>query len=118
MEKVIQIDGKEIKFKSSGATPMLYRKKFGKDLLLGMQKLNDSFVSQNYDNGSLEVFENICYIMAKQADSTITENVDEWYDGFDMFSIYEVMPQIIDLWNSSSKVNIESKKNNDQVSAE
>lgn len=118
MEKIIEIDGKQIKFKATGATPVLYRRKFNKDLLLGMQKLNEAFVNQNYDNGSLEVFENLCYIMAKQGDSTIVDDVEEWYDSFNMFSIYEVMPQIIELWNTSTQQIVEPKKNNEQQSAE
>lgn len=118
MEKTISVDGKEIKFKATGATVRLYRQKFGKDLLLDIQKLNECFVNQKFDTGSLEVFEDFCYIMAKQAEPTMTDDVDEWFDNFGMFSIYEVMPQIIELWNVSTNTTVDAKKNNEQVSAQ
>ena len=48
---------------------------------------------------SLEVFENVAYIMAKHADPEgVPSEPDEWLEAFNTFSIYEVLPQLIDLW--------------------
>lgn len=52
----------------------------------------------NLDLFSLELFENIAYVMAKHADSSIPDTVEDWLDAFDTFSIYQVLPQLIDLW--------------------
>ena len=41
---------------------------------------------------------NIAYVMAKHADPSIPDTPEEWLDGFNTFSIYQVLPQIIELW--------------------
>ena len=45
----------------------------------------------------LEIFENVAYIMAFHADPTIPKTIDEWLEQFEMFSIYEVLPEIMEL---------------------
>lgn len=49
----------------------------------------------------LEIFENVAYIMAYHADNTIPDNIDDWLDQFEMFSIYEVLPEILALWGTN-----------------
>ena len=66
------------------------------------------------DNFSLEVFENIAYVMAKHADPTIPDTPEEWLDGFGTFSIYRILPEIIDLWGLNLKTDVEAKKNSVQ----
>ena len=60
---------------------------------------------------SLELFENIAYIMAKHADPSIPDSPEEWLDEFNTFSIYQILPQLIELWGLNTEVEIESKKN-------
>lgn len=60
---------------------------------------------------SLEMFENIAFVMAKHADASVPNTPEEWLDGFNTFSIYQVLPQLIELWRLNVKTNIESKKN-------
>ena len=40
----------------------------------------------------LEIFENVAYVMAYHADNSISANIEDWLDQFNMFSIYEVLP--------------------------
>ena len=47
----------------------------------------------------LTVFENTAWLMARHADNNVPDDPDEWLQGFEMFSIYEVLPQIMELWN-------------------
>ena len=49
--------------------------------------------------------------MAYHADNTISESIDEWLDQFEMFSIYEVLPEILALWGTNLITDIDSKKN-------
>ena len=63
------------------------------------------------DPFSLEMFENIAYVMAKHADPSVPDTPEEWLDGFNTFSIYQILPQIIDLWGLNVKTDVESKKN-------
>ena len=60
---------------------------------------------------SLEVFENIAYIMAKHADSNVPDNPDDFLEQFNTFSIYEILPQLIELWGLNTATQVESKKN-------
>ncbi len=121
MERTINIDGKKVPFACSGDTVRRYRRAFrdenGKprDLLTDMPALVNAFQNPPYDTSTLEIFENVAYIMARQADPTVPMDPDEWLDQFGLFSIYEVMPQIVQLWVDSLATAEEAKKNNQQL---
>ena len=61
---------------------------------------------------SLEIFENVAYIMAFQADRTIPDTIDAWLDQFEMFSIYEVLGELVQLWGDNLFTSANAKKNN------
>ena len=48
--------------------------------------------------------------MAYHADHSIPATIEEWLDEFEMFSIYEVLPEILELWGMNLQTEIESKK--------
>ena len=120
--KKIQIDGKDVEFKASAAIPRIYRLKFHRDIykdLRDLEKAVDSSSAEesNLDLFSLEMFENIAYIMAKHADPTaVPDSPEEWLDEFSTFSIYQVLPEIIELWGLNIQSEVESKKNFARVS--
>lgn len=63
----------------------------------------------------LEVFENAAYLMARHADPDMKEHsVEEWLDTFGTFSIYEVFPQLLELWQLNNLSIGESKKKRTQ----
>ncbi len=53
--------------------------------------------SSNLELFSMEMFENIAYVMEKHADGSIPDMPEEWLDGFGTFSIYQVLPKLIEL---------------------
>lgn len=55
-------------------------------------------------------FANIAYVMAKHADGSIPDTPEEWLDGFGTFSIYQVLPKLIELWGLNVKTDAEAKK--------
>ena len=120
MVKNIEIDGKQVAFRASAAIPRIYRLKFQRDIykdLAALEKAigdNTEEVS-NLDMFSLEMFENIAYIMAKHADPGIPDTPEEWLDEFNTFSIYQVLPKIIELWGLNMKTDVEAKKNFSQL---
>ena len=122
MTKKIQIDGKDVEFKASAAIPRIYRLKFHRDIYKDLRDLEKSVGTSsaeesNLDLLSLELFENIAYIMAKHADpTTVPDSPEEWLDEFSTFSIYQVLPQIIELWGLNVRADVESKKNFARVS--
>ena len=114
--KKIEIDGKEVLFRASAAIPRLYRIKFGRDIykdLAALEKVvgEGDENKSNLDLFSLEMFENIAYIMARHADSTIADTPEEWLEEFNTFSIYQVLPEIIKLWGLNLQTDVASKKN-------
>ncbi len=117
ISKNITIDGVEVPFKASAAVPRMYRIKFRRDIYKDLSELQKSVGESDKDNSglnieSLEVFENIAYIMAKHADpDNVPSDPDEWLECFNTFSIYEILPQLIDLWGMNVETQIESKKN-------
>lgn len=122
VQKTVEIDGKEVTFKASAAIPRLYRVKFRRDIFKDMNDLmKDIKANQEEESGlnieSLEIFENIAYMMAKYADPNVPDSIDEWLDQFGTFSIYMVMPKIVELWGMNVEQQAESKKNFDRLSA-
>ena len=118
--KKIEIDGKQVPFKASAAIPRLYRTKFNRDIYKDLRVLEKSIGENSEENSnldlfSLEMFENIAFIMAKHADPTIPDTPEEWLDGFNTFSIYQVLPKIIELWGLNVQTDVESKKNFDRL---
>ena len=110
MEKTIVIEDREVKFKATASTTRRYREKFNRDLFIDINNLVPQAQKGELTAGDLEVFENIAYIMAKQGDPTIPDDPDDWLDGFEFLSIYEVLPQIIDLWCLNIKTLEEPRK--------
>lgn len=116
LEKTLTISGKEVRFRSSATVPRLYRIKFKRDIFKDLAKLEKSYKDKASEDGSaleiedLEIFENVAYIMAFHADHSIPGTIDEWLDQFEMFSIYEVLPEILDLWGTNLMTEVESKK--------
>ena len=114
--KKITIDDKEVAFKASAAIPRIYRLKFQRDIYKDLHSLEKAIGDSKEDNSnldmfSLEMFENIAYIMAKHADPSIPDTPEEWLDNFNTFSIYQVLPQLIELWGLNVKTDVEAKKN-------
>ena len=122
MDKIIRIDDKEVKFRATARTPRLYRALIGRDMIIDMNKLSKSLkrVKESDENGEeasfssedLQIFEDTAYIMARHANPDIPQKTpDEWLDTFNMFSIYEVLPDLLILWGENNKTTSTQKKN-------
>jgi len=120
--KTIEIDGKEVVFRASAAVPRLYRIKFGRDIYKDLRALEKGVgdsdeESSDLDLFSLELFENIAWVMARHADPTnVPDTPDEWLDEFNTFSIYQILPELIDLWGLNVATDVKSKKELARVS--
>ena len=123
MTKKINIDGKDVMFKASAAIPRIYRLKFHRDIYKDLRDLEKAVDSSSEEQSSLdlfslEMFENIAFVMAKHADPTaVPDSPEDWLDEFNTFSIYQVLPEIIELWGLNVQSEVESKKNFATVSA-
>jgi hypothetical protein len=115
LQKTVTISGHEVAFRSSATVPRLYRAKFKRDIFKDLSRLEASVKRKSADGSfeieDLEIFENVAYIMAYHADNTIPNSIDEWLDQFEMFSIYEVLPEILELWGQNLITDVNAKKN-------
>lgn len=113
MEKTVVIDGKDVRFKSNGATPLKYKMQFRKDFFAEILKLNklgklkdttemDDDVISTLD---FEVFYNIAWTFAKTADQSIPEP-EKWLESFEVFPIFDFMNELQEM----ILANIQSKK--------
>ena len=115
--KKIEIDGKEVTFKASAAVPRLYRIKFGRDIYKDLRQLEKSVGENDEDNSnldlfSLEMFEDLAWLMARHADpANVPDSPEEFLDQFNTFSIYQILPQLIELWGLNVQTEVESRKN-------
>lgn len=126
MDRIIKIDGKDVKFRATARTPRLYRAIIGRDMIRDMNALSKAYTKSltvredmteeekrdaQLDATDLEIFENAAYIMARHATpDDIPDNPDDWLDGFGMFSIYKVLPELLKLWALNNKTTSEAKK--------
>lgn len=108
MEKTVQIDGKSIRFKSTGATPLRYKAQFHKDFFVEILKLNslkklkvgEDLKPEDVQHVDFDVLYNITWVLAKTADDKIPEPFS-WLDGFSEFPLMDIIVQIQDLISSS-----------------
>ncbi|QWG33364.1 hypothetical protein [Bacillus mycoides] len=109
MEKTITIDGKQVRLKSTAATVKRYKAQFRRDLFADMLALGaiGTFTSQDASEGTIdlstvdfEVIYDLVWLYAKTADPNLPDPIT-WLDGFDEFPIYDIMPEINDLIQST-----------------
>ena len=128
MKKTVIINGIECNLKSSAAIPRIYRLKFGRDIFVDMTKLQKQISAQEklmkelkeqaeaegkeFDEeeigsslpiSSLEMFENIAFLMHKHGDPSQPSDIEEWLEQFETFDIYEILPEILEMWNLENR---------------
>lgn len=126
MEKTLIIDNKEVKFKSTAATPLRYKAQFHRDFLKDIMKMgkknnnkrnkknNKVNTKQKQDINidiediDFEVLYNIIWILAKTADKSIPDPI-AWYDRFEEFDFEDVFIELQDLILQSISSNSKKK---------
>ena len=114
MDAKIRIDGREIPVRKTGGTVLRYKRQFGREFLQDLQKILVLRSKLTPDATSEEKAEivlstetewmyDILFIMAQQADPSITDELD-WLDSFDEFNVWSVFDQIMPLLISEAKV--------------
>lgn len=115
IKREIEICGKMIPFRSSATIPRLYRAKFKRDIFKDLARLEKSYSGKQdgaeFQIEDLEIFENVAYVMAYHADNSVPADINEWLDQFEMFSIYEILPQLLELWGDNMMTEVHARKN-------
>lgn len=135
LEKTVKIgsgdDAVEVRFKASAALPRLYMAVMHSDLIKDFARLRNELQKKakakknsetdatvevaDISTETLVMFENIAYVMAYHACSdeekrTFPKTADDWLEQFTTFSIYEILPEIMDLWALNESTASLSKK--------
>ena len=127
MERTVVIDGKEVKMRASALIPRLYRFKFRRDMVADMNQLRKAYLkAMNLPEDAtdeerqdaqlsildLTIFENVAFIMIKHAGEDIPDTPEAWLEGISgIFSVYEIMPVILELWEGNKATTSIPKKN-------
>lgn len=111
MEKTLTIDGKEVRFRSSGGVLKRYKAQFQRDLFADISKLglampnekkvnieslSDKKLMELMGKIDLDLLADITWVFAKTADQSIHDPLT-WLDGFETFPIMEIFPEIQEL---------------------
>ncbi|WP_433322454.1 hypothetical protein ACRHK7_01110 [Weissella tructae] len=114
MESVVSIGGREVRLISSGATPILYKNAFKRDFFedfSGVMEVAEVASSAEkgkemeallplFKNGQITKLYNFVWVYAKNADTNVPP-LEEWLDTFDVFPIFDVLAELIELMMSS-----------------
>ena len=101
MEKILTIDGRRVKFKSTGAFLLKYKAQFKRDALKDLFRLQNAIDIETHElkdieSLDLEVFYNLVWTLAKTADSSV-EPPEEWLDTFSEFPLMDIIPETMDM---------------------
>lgn len=91
MEKILTIDGRQVRFKSTAALPLHYATHFGSDVLADSLGLKE-----NKGENTIQMFRMV-WTLAYCADKTIPP-LEEWIEGFESFPIYSIFPKLNDMF--------------------
>lgn len=104
MEKMINIDGKEMRLVANGATPLVYRRLFGKDVFRDAQNVyeekDDEIIIKD-----LGMIENLTFCMCRQGGSIPTDvDLETWLESLDdPMAIVNVVGEVFNLWTANQK---------------
>lgn len=128
MDKLVTLsDGSQLGLRATALTPRLYRFKMGRDMIVDLNQLKKAYekaekaktqdmTAEELEEAQLTVtdltiFENVAFIMARQYDKSLPETPEDWLDSMNtVFTIYELMPHILELWQAGQKTTSIPKK--------
>lgn len=114
MEKILNIDGRDVKFKSTASFLLRYKMQFQRDGLKDLLKLQGAINLEtkelkDAEQLDLEVFYNMTWVLAKVANPDIPPPL-EWLDTFSEFPLMEIIPEVIELMLLCLQSSVKSKK--------
>lgn len=116
-ERIVTIDGREMRMRANALIPRLYRRYFCRDMIVDMRQLMKAYqkAKDNEDEQfsivDLTIFENVTWLMLKQGGEDVGISPDAWLESIDgVFSVYAVMPVVADLWQENLSTTAKPKK--------
>lgn len=114
MEKVINIDGKDMRMVANGATPRVYRVLFGSDIFADVQTAIEGNKLKD-----MSVIEQLAFVLGRQGGSIPTDmSIDAWLETIeDPMALVMASPEVINVWTGNLKTTADGKKKNARQSA-
>lgn len=94
MEKILTIDGRQVRFKSTAALPYQYAAQFGRDIFADMVDIG----ADRAQNTMLMC--RVIWIMAYAADKSILP-MEEWLESFSGMPVYSVYGELNEMFGQS-----------------
>ncbi len=108
-----KVEGRRVRFRSTGAYLLRYKAQFGRDAIQDVFKLIGAVGPDNKIKDisalDMETFYHLVWVLAKTADPTIPEPM-EWLDSFSEFPLLEILPEVVDLITSCMTSTVAPKK--------
>lgn len=109
MDKIIKIGGRDMTLRANALLPRKYRYAFGRDLITDMRELVDAH--NNNTELNYELFENLTWLMLREGGNDVGKTPDDWLVTIDdMFEVYNVLPDVIELWSKNQITTAKPKK--------
>lgn len=114
MEKMINIDGKEMRMVANGATPRVYRVMFGRDIFADL-----SHAIEGDDLKDMSVIEQLAFVLGRQGGSIPQEqSIDEWLESIeDPMALVLSAGEVMTLWAGNMKTIADGKKKSGRSTA-
>lgn len=109
MEKIINVDGKQIKLKADGAILLRYKMQFQRDCLQDMFNITKT-KDEDYSNFDTELMYRMTWILAKTANPEIPPMM-EWFESFEDFPIFDTFPDVMDIVKNCISTKKKQKNN-------
>lgn len=114
MKKEVKLGDQTVIFESSGDIPRMYRRTFGKDILVQMTAFQQRATKkEEFTPDDIEMFENLAWTYAAHADPNIAD-IDTWLRQFGPMDILNNIDAIIGMWLVEIKTTSKAKKKNDK----
>ena len=98
MEKVVEIIGKKVAFKTHGAIPVLYAQQYGKDFFTTIMKMENVINGDGSIDGDLMPIYQLAHLFARTADKDTPVDMVEWLASFEEgFPVVDVFLELQDL---------------------
>lgn len=107
MERIITVDGKEMRMVANGATPLVYRTLFGRDVFDDLQNAIQG--DQLRDVSSIE---RLAYVLGRQGESIDKDtSIEEWLETIDdPMALIMAAGDIMTLWVGNRQTTSVAKK--------
>lgn len=119
MYTTMELGGKRVELTSNAATPRLFQKIFGKDLLVEFSKIDLSDVKGEKALGVLDTLKSLAFVLNMQATKPFRECYSklteleylEWLGQFEDEDFYDpqALIDIVKAWQKSAVTSVDSK---------